>query len=233
MKKMINGKRVLAIIPARGGSKRLPRKNILRLKDRPLIAWTIGAAQKSKYIDDISVSTDDQEIADVSSQFGIKVPELRPSELSTDSATTQSVLFHSLEKFGNNADIVILLQPTSPLRNEKHIDEAIELFEMKRAFSIVSVTPCEHPPEWANTLPNDGSMKNFMRPSDNKRSQELDCSYRLNGAIYIYDIKKLISIGNMKYTDETFAYKMSNISSIDIDNQLDFYMTEFILNKLQ
>lgn len=168
---MINGKRVIAIIPARGGSKRLPRKNILPLGGKPLIGWTIEAAQNSIYVDDVFVSTDDQEIADVASQFGVNVPGLRPEELSTDTATTQSVLFYTLEKYSKDASIVVLLQPTSPFRNSGHIDQAIESLVEKSAFSVVSVTPCEHPPQWANTLPDNGSMKDFLRLGDGKRSQ--------------------------------------------------------------
>lgn len=228
---MLNGKRVIAVIPARGGSKRLPRKNILPLGGKPLIGWTIEAAQKSQYVDDIFISTDDQKIADVVSQFGVEVPELRPEELSTDIATTQSVLFYTLEKFGRNADIVVLLQPTSPFRSNYHIDEAIELLDKKSAFSIISVTPCEHPPQWANTLPDNDSMKDFLRFGSGKRSQDLGEAFRLNGAIYVYDTHKLLEVGEMAYREDTYAYKMSNDSSIDVDNQIDFDMAEFFYQK--
>jgi CMP-N,N'-diacetyllegionaminic acid synthase len=228
---LIDGKKILAIIPARGGSKRLPRKNVLPLAGKPLIAWTIEAAQKSKYLDEIHISTDDQEIADVSKLFDQKVPELRPESLSTDTATTQSVLFYTLEKYAENSHIVVLLQPTSPLRTYQHIDEAIELLIKKEAYSVVSVTPCEHPPEWSNTLPNDHSMKNFIGPNCIKRSQEFDKSYRLNGAIYVYDINKLINYGNISLRNDSYAYVMPNELSIDIDNQIDLDMAEFFINK--
>ncbi len=228
---MIDGKKVIAIIPARGGSKRLPQKNILSLGGKPLIAWTIEAAKSSHYIDEIFVCTDDQKIADVASQFGIQVPELRPKDLSTDTATTQSVLFYNLEKHGRGADVVVLLQPTSPFRIANHIDEAIEYLVEKSAFSIVSVTPCEHPPQWANTLSINGSMKNFLQFEDSKRSQDLGEFFRLNGAIYIYDIHKLLIEQNMSYRDDTFAYKMSNETSIDIDNKIDLDMAEFFVQK--
>lgn len=228
---MINGKKVLAIIPARGGSKRLPRKNILPLGGKPLIGWTIEAAKNSAYIDDIFISTDDQEIAVVASQFGITVPELRPEELSTDTATTQSVLFYTLEKYAKEADIVVLLQPTSPFRTAKHIDEAIESLVEKSAFSVVSVTPCEHPPQWSNTLPDNGSMKDFLRLGYGKRSQDFGEAFRLNGAIYAYDIYRLLAIGEMAYRENTYAYKMPNYESIDIDNQIDFDMAEFFFQK--
>lgn len=228
---MINNKRVLAIVPARGGSKRLPRKNILTIAGKPLIHWTIEAALNSKYIDEVLISTDDADIADVSSKYNISLPELRPSGLSTDQASTQDVILYTLQKFGGDFDIVVILQPTSPLRQSEHIDGAFELFIKNEAFSIVSVTPCEHPPIWSNTLPVDGSMGKFLNKDSNKRSQELDSYYRLNGAIYIYDVRKLISNGEMKYTNKTYAYKMCNRTSVDIDTQLDFDFASLLLNK--
>lgn len=155
---MIDGKKVIALIPARGGSKRLPRKNVLPLNGKPLIAWSIDAANNCPYIDKVLVSTDDQEIADVALQFGAEVPELRPEHLASDTAKTESVLIYTLEKFGKGDEILVLLQPTSPLRTTQHINEALELFIEKQALSVVSVTPCEHSPLWSNTLPEDGSM---------------------------------------------------------------------------
>ncbi|CAH6784627.1 N-acylneuraminate cytidylyltransferase [Vibrio chagasii] len=228
---MINGKKVLALIPARGGSKRLPRKNVLPLAGKPLIGWSINAAQKSKYIDQIFVSTDDQEIADVSSLFGVDVPELRPDHLASDTATTESVLTYTLEKLGSDVDIIVLLQPTSPLRTAQHIDEALDMFIEKQAFSVVSVTPCEHPPLWANTLPEDGTMGDFIRPEALKRSQDCGDFFRFNGAIYIFDVRRFMEYGEIRYTDESFAYVMENRVSFDIDQPLDFELAEFFMNK--
>ncbi|MGR5336249.1 cytidylyltransferase domain-containing protein [Vibrio gigantis] len=228
---MIDTKKVLAIIPARGGSKRLPRKNVLPLAGKPLIGWSIDAAKNSKYIDQIFVSTDDKEIADVSSLFGIDVPELRPDHLASDTATTESVLTYTLEKFGSDVDIIVLLQPTSPLRTAQHIDEALDLFIKKQAFSVVSVTPCEHPPLWANTLPEDGTMGDFIRPEALKRSQDCGAFFRFNGAIYIFDVRKFMEYGEIRYTEESFAYVMENRVSFDIDQQLDFELAEFFINK--
>lgn len=227
---MIDGKKVLAIIPARGGSKRLPRKNILPLGGKPLIGWTIEAAQNSAYVDDIFISTDDQDIADVANQFGITVPELRPEELSTDTATTQSVLFYTLEKYGGNSQIVVLLQPTSPFRNAQHIDGAIESLVEKSAFSVVSVTPCEHPPLWSNTLPVDMNMGSFIRnDNDISRSQDLGEYYRLNGAIYVFNTSKLVKKGEVKYDECTYAHVMSQRASVDIDTGLDFDYANFLI----
>lgn len=229
---MIDGKKVIALIPARAGSKRLPGKNILSLAGKPLLAWTIEAAKKSKYIDDVIVSTDDQATLLVAQEFGACCPELRPKHLSTDEATTQSVLFHVINRFGSDSQVVILLQPTSPLRNEKHIDEALELFNEKEAYSIVSLTPCEHPPEWSNVLPENKSLKGFLKNNGGKRSQEIETSYRLNGAIYIYDIERLLSTNSMEFEKDTYAYIMPNEVSLDIDYKLDFDICEYLIRLL-
>ena len=177
-------KTFLAIIPARGGSKRLPRKNILDLCGKPLISWSIEAALKSKYISKVVVSSDDEEILNISSNFGADIIK-RPYELANDTATTFDAIKHTinnLEKY----DYIVLLQPTSPLRNEKHIDEAIELLEEKQADAIVSVCEMDHSPLWSNTLPEDGNMRGFLREEIlNKRSQDLEKYYRLNGTIYM------------------------------------------------
>lgn len=228
---MINNKKVLAIIPARGGSKRLPRKNILPIAGKPLIDWTIEAALSSEHVDEVFVSTDDQEIADVASKHNISMPKLRPQALSSDYASTQDVIFYTLENFGNEADIIVILQPTSPLRVAEQIDGAIKLFEKKNAFSVVSVTPCEHPPMWSNTLPEDCSMEGFLDTASNKRSQDLGVYFRLNGAVYVYDVAKLKALGVMAYTSESYAYKMSHESSVDIDTQLDFDFAALLLNR--
>lgn len=224
-------RKVVAIIPARGGSKRLPRKNILPLSGKPLITWTIEAAKKSKYITDIIISTDDLEISNVASKSGVDIPEFRPPELATDTATTESVLFYTIDKFTKDADIIVLLQPTSPLRTYKHIDEAIELLVQKEAFSIVSVTHCEHPLQWSNFLPGNRSMKNFIDKDSTKRSQDYDKAFRLNGAIYVYDVKKLVSAGEIQFREDTYAYIMPNMFSIDIDCENDFDLAEFYFDK--
>ncbi|OBT10102.1 CMP-N-acetlyneuraminic acid synthetase [Vibrio sp. UCD-FRSSP16_10] len=226
---MIDGKKVVALIPARGGSKRLPRKNILPLAGKPLISWTIEAASTCLYIDEVIVSTDDQEIMNVAVDCGAKVPELRPESLSSDQAKTEDVVLYTLDKFAQDADILVLLQPTSPLRQAKHIEQALDLFKDKDAFSIVSVTACEHSPLWSNILPEDHCLGRFISDNANKRSQELDDYYRLNGAIYIFDVSSLKRLKKLAYTDNSYAYIMSNKHSIDIDTQLDFDFASFIL----
>lgn len=223
-------KTFLAIIPARGGSKRLPRKNILDLCGKPLISWSIEAALKSKYISKVVVSSDDEEILNISSNFGADIIK-RSYELANDTATTFDAIKHTinnLEKY----DYIVLLQPTSPLRNEKHIDEAIELLEEKQADAIVSVCEMDHSPLWSNTLPKDGNMNNFLRDEVlNKRSQDLEKYYRLNGAIYICKTDKLLENKSFFLKDNIFAYIMDRKSSIDIDEEIDFEIAKVLINK--
>ena len=221
-------KTFLAIIPARGGSKRLPRKNILDLCGKPLISWSIEAALKSKYISKVVVSSDDEEILNISSNFGADIIK-RPYELANDTATTFDTVKHTIDNF-ENYDYIVLLQPTSPLRNEKHIDEAIELLEEKQADAIVSVCEMDHSPLWSNTLPKDGNMRGFLREEIlNKRSQDLEKYYRLNGAIYICKTDKLLENKSFFLKDNIFAYIMDRKSSIDIDEEIDFLFAERVL----
>ena len=177
---MLDGKKVIAVIPARGGSRRLPGKNMKQLGDKPLIAWSIDAAKKSRYIDRVVISTDCEEIANTAQRHGGDVPFLRPQELSGDTASTNGVILHALEHADESFDYVVLLQPTSPLRKTKDIDALLESFDEKTE-GVVSVCLCEHSPLWANTLPKDMTMGTFFPESViGKRSQDLPDYYRLN-----------------------------------------------------
>ena len=225
---MYKNKTFLAIIPARGGSKRLPRKNVLDLCGKPLIAHTIEAGLKSNYIDKVVVSSDDEEILEISKKFGAETIK-RPDELASDTATTFDAIKHTIENF-ERYDYIVLLQPTSPLRNEKHIDEAIELLEEKKANAIISVCEMEHSPFWSNTLLDDGSMKGFLKDEIlNKRSQDLEKYYRLNGAIYICKTDKLLEEKTFMLKNKIYAYKMSRKFSIDIDEEIDFIITKTLI----
>ena len=226
---MNKNKTFLAIIPARGGSKRLPRKNVLELCGKPLIAWSIEAGLKSKYIDKLIVTSDDEDILSISEKYGSDIIK-RPEELSNDTATTFDALKHTIDNL-EKYDYIVLLQPTSPLRNEKHLDEAIELLEEKNADAIVSVCEMDHSPLWSNTLPKDGSMKSFLKEEVlNKRSQDLDKYFRLNGAIYVCKIDKFLENKGFFLKENIYAYKMDKKNSIDIDDEFDFLMTEYIIN---
>jgi len=225
---MYQDKTFLAIIPARGGSKRLPRKNVLDLNGKPLIAWSIEAGLQSKYIDKVVVTSDDDEILEISKKFGAETIK-RPDELASDTATTFDAIKHTIDNLEKSAYIV-LLQPTSPLRNEKHIDEAVELLEIKNADAVVSVCEMDHSPLWSNTLSEDKNMNNFLRDEVlNKRSQDLEKYYRLNGAIYICQTEKLLENKGFFLKENIFAYKMDRKSSIDIDEEIDFQIAEVII----
>jgi pseudaminic acid cytidylyltransferase len=230
---MINNKKVLAIIPARGGSKRLPRKNILPLAGKPLIAWTIEAALESCIFDDVIVSTDDDEIAEVSSSFGARVPFIRPGHLANDTASSVDVIKHALLWFqgkGINFTDVVLLQATSPLRNSNDIKEAFDIYSQKKASSVLSVCEVDHPTYWCNTLDASLSMNDFIKENESKsRSQDFDKEYRLNGAIYILNVDKFLMMENT-ILKPSFASVMPRTRSIDIDEDIDFKIAQCILN---
>lgn len=229
---MINEKKVLALIPARGGSKGLPGKNIRDLAGKPLLEWTIAAARESRFVDKVVLSTDSEDIAEVASKIGLEVPFLRPSHLATDKSCSFDALLHALDWFAEKEqifDLVVWLQPTSPLRTADDIDRAIELYYAKEADAIVSVCEADHHPWWCNVLPEDGNMGTFMRPEVlNTNRQDLPIHYRLNGALYIGSPSFLCR--NLSfYSKKTYAYVMPKERSVDIDSLLDFYIAEKLL----
>ncbi len=224
------------MIPARGGSKRLPKKNIRLLRDKPLIAWSIEAAQQSQYVDAILVSTEDSEILATAMAFGLETPFVRPAALATDEAKSLDVALHALDTYesqlNKHFDILLLLQPTSPLRTAQHIDEALELFLQKNADAVVSVSECEHSPLLANTLPQDQSLSGFLRKEVmNVRSQDLPKYYRTNGAIYIISNSAIRKSQSFFPEKNSFAYIMQPDVSVDIDSMTDFMFAETLLAK--
>ena len=234
---MYKGKNILGLIPARGGSKGLPRKNIKPLLGKPLIAWTIEEALASKYLDRLIVSTDDKEIAEISKKYGAEVPFIRPKELAEDNAKGIDVALHAIDWLKKNDkqkqyDLLMLLQPTSPLRTTEDIDKAIELLFLKDAKAIVSVCEVDHYPLWSNTLPENGCMKDFIRKEImNKNRQELPIFYRLNGCIYLAYCSYLQKQRSF-FGEKSFAYIMPKERSIDIDGEIDFRLAEILLIKL-
>jgi len=226
-----SGKRYLAVIPARGGSKRLPGKNLMELNGCSLLGRTISAAEGHASISEICVTTDDDEIVGEAKKFGPYVHFKRPAELATDSAKSFDVLLHAIDWFqekGKFFDAVIFLQPTSPLRNAQHIREAIKLFESKEAKAVVSVCALEHPLEWCAPISENGGMESFGLSLDSqKRSQDLRQRYRLNGALYIYDISELKERGAFFYSEDTYAYEMGLAESVDVDTPDDFLLAKF------
>ena len=227
----------LSIIPARSGSKRLPDKNIKLLCGKPLLAWSIESALDSQYIDEVVVSTDSSVYADVAKSYGANVPFLRPESLSSDTTTTFDVLEHCIrfykESLGKTYDYVVLLQPTSPLRQAWHIDEACEKILTKGVSSLISVCKCEHSPLWSNTLPDDENMSDFIPKAVREiRSQDLPQYYRLNGTIFIAKTKSLLAAKSF-LTPDTIAYKMDNLYSSDIDSALDFEFAAFLASHIE
>jgi len=226
---MYEGKTFLAIIPARGGSKRLLRKNILNLCGKPLISYSIEAGLKSKYIDKVVVSSDDDEILEIAQKFGAKTIK-RPPDLANDTSTTFDAIKHTIDNL-EKYDYIVLLQATSPLRTAKHINEAIELLEEKNANAVVSVCQMEHSPLWSNILPKDGNMKDFLKDEVlNKRAQDLEKYYRLNGAIYICKTKKFLENKGFFLKENIFAYIMDRKNSVDIDEEIDFKLAKVLVN---
>ncbi len=230
---MFNGKTILAVIPARGGSKGVPGKNIRPLADKPLIAWTIEQARRCSWIDRVIVSTEDAEIAETALRWNAEVPFLRPANLATDDAKVVEVILHTLDwcrEHDRSYDLVILLQPTSPLRDDGDIQAALRRLEECQADAVVSVCPCEHSPLWSNLLGPNGQMKNFLsfRSADNR--QNLPVYYRLNGAIYVAKTDYFRQCHGF-HGDRTYAYIMPSERSIDIDTLLDFQMAEFLIQR--
>ncbi len=227
---MLNNKTFLAIIPARGGSKRLPRKNILDLAGRPLLAWSIEAGLKSRYIDKVIVSSDDDEILNIAKMYKSETIK-RPAELASDTSSSFDAIRHTIEN-SDRYDYTVLLQPTSPLRTAEHIDEAIELLTSKNADAVISVTQTDHSPLWSNTLPEDRSLSGFLRDGIvGKRSQDLPEYYRLNGAIYICKTDKLLKEESFFIKDNIYAYMMDRENSVDIDDMIDFKLAELLMNR--
>lgn len=225
--------RTLGVITARSGSKGIKDKNIRNLNRKPLIAYTIESALQSQYIDEVMVSTNSENYADIARKFGANVPFLRSEKNSTDTAKSVDVLLEVLDeykKIGQEFDNVVLLQPTSPLRTCRNLNEAFQLFYDRNADSVVSVCECEHSPLLSNTLPQDMNMSGFIKSENNLRRQELKKYYRLNGAIYISKVDKLREIRTF-YGEKSYAYIMDKNNSIDIDDEFDFMIAECLMMK--
>ncbi|MGB9979490.1 cytidylyltransferase domain-containing protein [Methanobacterium sp.] len=225
---------ILAIIPARGGSKGVPRKNIKKIAGKPLIAYTIESAVESKHIDKVIVSTEDQEIAHISKEYGAEIIK-RPEKLALDNSSTIDAIFHCLnylkiEKY--MPDIVVLLQPTSPLRTTENIDESIEFFCKKDCESVISVCEFEHSPYWSLKIENHYLKPNFGDKYFKMRRQDLPTLYLPNGAIFISNPQNLMNYESF-YSKKIMPYLMSPENSIDIDSELDFKIAETILKDLK
>ena len=230
---MIDGKSVLAIIPARGGSKGLPGKNIKPLSDKPLIAWTIEEAKKSEYIDRLILSSEDKEIISIAKRYGCEVPFIRPQELARDDTPGIESVFHAIQTLPEKYDYVVLLQPTSPLRTVQDIDGCIAYCIQKKAPCCVSVTEPDKSPYWMFHMNSGGRLKPFSERKDNfsRRRQELPEVFALNGAVYVADTE-ILKEKKTFIQKETVGFLMPKLRSVDIDTELDFMLAEFLLDKL-
>lgn len=217
---MINGKSVLAIIPARGGSKEILRKNIREVGGRPLIGWTIEEAKKSRYIDRLILSSDDAEIIGIAKSLGCEAPFVRPASLSQDDTPGIDPVLHALEELPDY-DIAILLQATSPLRNVSDIDGCIEYLIDEQANVCVSVTLAQQNPHWMYTLTGNGIIHPLLPNLKTvSRRQDLPEAYILNGAIFIA-FRNWLTKHKSFLADETLGYVMPADRSLDIDSNLD------------
>ena len=213
--------KVLALIPARGGSKGLPRKNVLEAGGRPLIAWTIAASQSSQLVGETILSSDDDEIMATAQAWGCSVPFRRPAELASDTAATMDVVFHALDHFPQ-CEYLVLLQPTSPMRNAADIDLAFALMLESNAPACVSVCEVDQSPYWMYRLEDNARLSSILpAPEGATRRQDLPPVFTLNGAIYIARIDWLRRTRNF-VSPETVGYRMPRERSIDIDTAQDF-----------
>tara|TARA_Y100000768_G_C23988997_1_gene690846 strand:+ start:5930 stop:6643 length:714 start_codon:yes stop_codon:yes gene_type:complete len=229
---------ILGLIPARGGSKGIPLKNIKNIYGKPLLAYTAEAALKSKNLDRVILSTDSIEIKDVGEKYGLEVPFLRPKILSKDDSPTLPVIIHALENIRKKdnfiPDIVVLLQPTSPLRNNHHIDNAIKVFlDNENADSLVSVVKIPHnfSPYSALQKGKQNIVTPFLKHSENYTlRQKKPVFYGRNGALYISTRECIVDKKSM-YGDITISYLMDQKNSLDIDSHFDLKVLECFLKK--
>ncbi len=230
---MHNNKTFLAIIPARSGSKGLPDKNIKIINGKPLIAWSIEAGLKSKYIDRLIVSTDSEKYAEIAKDFGAEVPFIRPDKISTDESSRKDVIKHSLDFFKNKNelyDYIVLLEPTSPLTTETDIDTGIEkLLLDKSAESIVGVSLSEvsHPDFLVNLKNGFLNFINENQKSSVIRRQDLEDLYFYDGTLYISEIDSYLE--KEFYHEKTLGYVTPKWKSLEIDDMYDFIMVEAIM----
>jgi N-acylneuraminate cytidylyltransferase len=228
---VIRGKTILAVITARGGSKGLPKKNIRLIAGKPLIAWSIEEAKKSRYIDRLILSSEDPEIIAVAKRWGCEVPFVRPVELAADNTPGIDPILHALDAIPEKFNYVVLLQPTSPFRLAEDIDGCIEICLERHAFACVSVTEPGKSPYWMYNL----NEKGFMVPVTNlgyttSRRQDLPPAYALNGAVYVADtvwLKKKRTF----LSPETVAFIMPRERSYDIDTELDLKICDKLLRE--
>ena len=230
---MYNNKKILAVIPARGGSKGIPSKNIIEVGGKPLIQYTIDCAKHSRYIDRAVISTDSEEIKKVSIECGGDVPFMRPKELALDTSKTIDCIVHAvntLKEMGETYDYVVIIQNTVPLRKAWHVDESIEKLIDSNERSLVSITEVEQHPILMRTINEDGTVKNLLPMSSTMRRQDFPKFYKVDGAIAIQKIDEEFNL-NTSINDGRLAYIMDSKYSTDIDSYIDIKVIEYYLEK--
>lgn len=228
---------MIAIIPARGGSKGVPKKNIRMLGGKPLIHWTIEAAMKASCIDRVILSTDDHEIAEICKPTGIEIPFMRPTELAQDDSLAIDNYIYTMDRlvkeYKYNHDEFTVLLPTVPFRNTYDIDTSISLFYEKNATTVISCTELSHPVDWVFYLDDEGKMEKDNSTDDSQKlvnRQSLEMAYIPNGGVYVF---KYSALKNQKsyYSGDTFTHIMPQERSIDIDTEHDFKFAEFMVSQ--
>lgn len=226
---MFNGKRILALIPARGGSKGIKDKNIVELCGKPLIAHSIECGLNSQYVDAVVVTTDSEIIAETARKFGARVPFMRPAALASDTAKTVDAVLHAvktLENMGERYDILLLLQPTQPLRTSTDVDGAIEHYFACGCEDLVSVSEVADHPILMRTVEN-GQLKKMLSCSSTCRRQDMPVYYRVNGCVYLNAINTLNE--QTSFNDNPIPYIMQRSHSVDIDAPEDLYVAEYYM----
>lgn len=223
--------KTVCVIPARGGSKGILHKNIRDLAGKPLIVYTIEAALESKTLRRVIVSTDDLRIAEIAKSYGAEAPFLRPAELAQDDTSGLPVFQHAVrfveEDEGANLNVVVLLQPTSPLRNHRYVDDAVRKLLKTGADSVITVCKVRHHPFWSFILKGD-RLYPYSRKGINVGRQDLPDVYAENGAVYAIRRNVLLD-QNSLYGKDTRAVVMPYEESVDIDDYFDFFVAEMML----
>ena len=229
---MIDGKRVVVVVTARGGSKGVPRKNLRVVAGKPLLAWTLQAARDAKTVDEVVLSSDDEEILALGRDFGVTTVQ-RPDELSGDVAKQEDAVLHAMdevERRGPAGDLIVLLAPTNPLRDAALVDEVVSRHARHpRAKATLTVVECEHHPLRSNALPEDGSMAGFI-PAELKwkNRQELPRYYRISGSVCVADWAYFRSEKSF-LASQTFAHVTDSRSGLDVDSEVDLHLAELQL----
>lgn len=224
---MFSDKRILAIIPARGGSKGVPRKNIRDVGGKPLIAWSIDAARKSRYIDRIIVSSDDSEILQIARKYGADTPFIRPAELARDDTPGIEPVLHAIEELPGY-DYIVLLQPTSPLRTAEAIDACIELCINRERSVSVSVSVAPKSPYVMFQISDSEKLKPILDTGQATRRQDFPEIYALNGAVYVAQVE-ILKQNRSFLVEDTIACKMSSEQSFDIDTEFELQICDLLL----